>query len=129
MFRNRTNTEHTMPQYQPGQSGNPKGRPKGARSVAKAFLEEIGQAAPLPAGKKGSGKNPTKLEAVVSAQIDKGMGGDNRAIEAVLARMDALQKEVRAANAPSFTSADREVIEEIHRRLTRAETLQDDAHE
>jgi hypothetical protein len=109
-----------MPPFPPGQSGNPKGRPKGARSVAKAFLEEIAQAAPLPAGKKGSGKTPTKLEAVVSAQIDKGIGGDNRAIEAVLDRMDSLEKEVRAANGPAFTSADREVIEEIHRRLVDA---------
>jgi hypothetical protein len=106
--------------FAPGQSGNPKGRPKGARSVATVFLEEIGQAAPLPAGKKGSGKNPTKLEAVVSAQIEKGIGGDNRAIEAVLDRMDSLQREVRASHGPSFTSADREVIEEIYRRLSDA---------
>jgi hypothetical protein len=107
-----------MPKYVSGQSGNPRGRPKGARSVAKAFLEEIAQAAPLPAGKKGP--KPTKLQAVVRAQVDKGIGGDNRAIEAVLDRMDSLEKEVRAANGPAFTSADREVIEEIHRRLVDA---------
>ena len=108
----RTNAELTMPPFPPGQSGNPKGRPKGARSVATAFLEEIAQAAPGQAATKTS-----KLRAVVRKQIDKGIDGDNRAIEAVLDRMDSLEKEVRAANGPAFTSADREVIEEIHRRL------------
>jgi hypothetical protein len=101
-----------MALFKPGQSGNPKGRPKGAHNIAQEFLAEVEQAAP--------GDAPvSKLRAMIKAQVDKAMQGDNRAIEAVLGRVEELAAKMTAAadRAPAFTAADRETIEEIHRRL------------
>jgi hypothetical protein len=108
-----------MPPFQRGQSGNPKGRPKGSRNLATEFLTAIAQPAPVPAGQPDAPVT-SKFQAVIRTQVDKAVQGDNRALEAVLHRMDSLEKEVRASNGLAFTSADREVIEEIHRRLADA---------
>jgi hypothetical protein len=104
-----------MPQFKPGQSGNPKGRPRGSYNLAREFLAEVESAAP------DAPVQMSKLQALIKAQIDKAVQGDNRAIESVLGRMEDLEKRVSAAPpAPQFTDADREAIAEIHRRLTEA---------
>ncbi|MGD0191896.1 MAG: DUF5681 domain-containing protein [Rhizomicrobium sp.] len=103
-----------MPLFKPGQSGNPRGRPKGSHNIAREFLAEIERTAPDAAGQM------SKLQALIKAQIDKAVQGDNRAIEAVLDRMEALEVRVTASvpKGPDFTDADREIIADIHRRLT-----------
>jgi hypothetical protein len=103
--------------YQPGQSGNPKGRPKGARGIAQQFLAEVSR---MAEGEPGSPGQITRLQQLIRAQVDKATKGDNRAIEKVLERMEALDAKLDAANSRGlvFTAADREVIEEIWRRLS-----------
>jgi hypothetical protein len=108
-----------MARFQPGTSGNPKGRPKGSRNLATEFLTQIQEEVKAKPGKPAL----SKLQAAIKAQLDKAVAGDNRAIEAVLARVAQLEARVTdaAAHAPPpspFTAADREVIAEIHRRLT-----------
>jgi hypothetical protein len=98
--------------FRPGRSGNPRGRPKGARNVATQFLEEMNAPA--------SGMAISNLEAVIKAQASKAVAGDLRAIRDVLDRMWKLEMERSAASerAIPFNDADREVIAEIHRRLS-----------
>ena len=108
-----------MPKFQPGTSGNPRGRPRGARNLATEFLTQIQEEVKAQPGKPAL----SKLQAAIKAQLDKAVAGDNRAIEAVLARVAQLEARVAddADSAPQpspFTQADREVIAEIHRRLT-----------
>ncbi|HEY5048313.1 MAG TPA: DUF5681 domain-containing protein [Rhizomicrobium sp.] len=107
-----------MPRFKPGRSGNPKGRPKGAHNLATAFLSEVEQAAPGKGDADGASPR-SKLEALIQAQIDKAMAGDNRAIEAVLLRVEqtVAKASEAASQLPAFTAADRETIDEIHRRL------------
>lgn len=63
--------------FQPGQSGNPKGRPKGStNSTANHLREMVGAAL----NKNG------KLEMLIDALIDRAIGGDNHAASILFER-------------------------------------------
>jgi hypothetical protein len=100
-----------MAKFQPGRSGNPKGRPKGARNLATQFLEEVNAPA--------TGKAMSNLQAAIKAQVARAIAGDVRAVKDMLDRVWKLELERSAAldRAINFGEADREVIGEIHRRL------------
>jgi hypothetical protein len=100
-----------MAKFQPGRSGNPNGRPKGARNLATQFLEEVNAPA--------AGMPMSNLQAAIKAQVSKAIAGDLRALKDVLDRVWKLEVERSAAfeRAIPFNDADREVIAEIHRRL------------
>ena len=102
-----------MAKFQPGKSGNPKGRPRGSRNLATHFLEEVNAPA------QGSAEPMSKLQAAIRAQVSKAIGGDVRAVKDMLDRVWKLEIERSAAldRAINFGDADREVIAEIHRRL------------
>ena len=99
-----------MPKFQPGQSGNPKGRPKGARNVATQYLAE--------ANAPAEGTPMTKLQAAIAAQFEKAMGGDLRAVRDMVEQVLKAELARSAEAEMSFTDADREVIAAIYRRMT-----------
>lgn len=79
-------------QFKPGQSGNPKGRPPGARSRKLAILDTLGEAA---------------AEAILVATIDGAKGGDTSAARAVLDRVWPTRKGARVAfELPEIVKAD-----------------------
>ena len=100
-----------MTQFQTGKSGNPRGRPKGARNLKSQFLEAVN------APETGEPESGSKLQAAIKAQIAKAVQGDIRAIRDVMERVEKWEVERSGERAPNFTEADREVIAEIHRRL------------
>ncbi len=69
-------------QFQPGQSGNPSGRPKGARSIATDLREELGELIPFADGKQTLelSKQRVLIKNLVAAALD----GDARAMATVL---------------------------------------------
>lgn len=100
-----------MAKFQTGKSGNPGGRPKGARNLKTQFLEEVN------APENSEPESGSKLQAAIKAQIAKAVQGDIRAIRDVMERVEKWEVERSRERAPDFTDADREVIAEIHRRL------------
>ena len=68
--------------FQPGQSGNPGGRPKGARSLAndlKAELEEV-----IVVSEGGEVKEMTKQQAVIKTMVANALKGEGRALQVLL---------------------------------------------
>lgn len=100
-----------MTRFVPGRSGNPKGRPRGARNLAAQYLAE----ANAPASSDPMAL--TKLQAAMQAQLTKAIQGDVRAIKDVLERVERLEVEKSAERQPVYSDADREAVGEIHRRL------------
>jgi hypothetical protein len=101
-----------MGKFEVGRSGNPKGRPKGARNLRTQFLEEVN------APESSEPEAGTKLQAAIKAQIGKALQGDIRAIRDVMERVEKWEAERHSSErTPKFTDADREVITEIHQRL------------
>ena len=72
----------THTRFKPGQSGNPKGRPKHARNLKTEFLEELGEVILVREG--GREMKITKQRAFVKALVAAAIKGDMRATSAIV---------------------------------------------
>ena len=73
--------------FKPGQSGNPKGRPKGSGhgvSIARLIAEELEKVG----AELENGEKITLIRAIAKSIVRKGAEGDLRAIETLLKYMD-----------------------------------------
>jgi hypothetical protein len=75
-------------QFKPGQSGNPRGRPRGSKNFRKAVEEIfIGKLAVRMGNKV---HRVTKIEAVLLTQVNQALQGNQRAAQAVVATVKEL---------------------------------------
>jgi hypothetical protein len=106
-------------QFKPGQSGNPKGRPKGARNFATAIAAELN--APIFATENGIRKRITKRQAVAKQLVNKAVAGDTRAIPLLL-NETRLQETAAGDTQPVLGgAADDLVMASILRRIRAAD--------
>jgi uncharacterized protein DUF5681 len=74
--------------FKPGQSGNPKGRPKGSRNLSSELMELfLGKVAVSDGGRR---RYVTRLTAVLLTQWQRAVKGDERATQAHIAFAKAL---------------------------------------
>ena len=64
--------------FKPGTSGNPKGRPKGARNFATLLQQELQQT--ITVNENGKKKKVTRQQAMVKRVVTNALNGDARAI-------------------------------------------------
>src|SRR5579864_4437021 len=105
-------------QFKKGQSGNPSGRPKGARNLKTDVDEVYGQRVAVT--EQGRRRKITKGQGVVMAQFAKALQGDTRAaawIAGIHFRPTAAEGGPDLAAAPSKT--DEEIIEAALQRRAR----------
>jgi hypothetical protein len=69
-------------QFQPGRSGNPRGRPKGAKGLRQILKGEFLQRMRIMEGDKPL--KVSKLQLIVKRELEKAMAGNQRAIEHVI---------------------------------------------
>lgn len=73
-------------QFKAGQSGNPKGRPKGSRNMITLLREEL--EAKVLVTENGVQKRMSKGQVAVRQQMDKAVKGDSRAFQTIM-KLDA----------------------------------------
>jgi hypothetical protein len=73
-------------QFQKGQSGNPKGRPKGATSLKTDLAAELHQTIDVKEG--GAAKAVSKQRAVVKRLLQQALQGDTKAMKLLIALLD-----------------------------------------
>lgn len=102
--------------FRKGESGNPKGRPKGAKSFRTEFLEELGET--IQVREDGRTRRISKQRAAIKQLMAKAIKGDARAVTALFTMLVRLAgaEEVQggAAEAP-LTETDREILERFLR--------------
>lgn len=74
--------------FKPGQSGNPKGRPKGARSLDAALQAELKQTVAVT--ENGRTRRLPKQVVAIKKLVNNAMLGDTKALQIVLGRTDRL---------------------------------------
>jgi hypothetical protein len=104
--------KHTR--FAPGQSGNPKGRPKGARN----FATDVQDALKAPVRVTGDGKQRkiSTQKAVLLRLREKALSGDVRALDRMVQLAQVYNSE-EAAVADFLTADDAAVIEVFRARL------------
>ncbi|MGA7324132.1 MAG: DUF5681 domain-containing protein [Rhodomicrobium sp.] len=73
--------------FRPGTSGNPRGRPKGARSLATVLASTLAERVVVT--ENGRRKRITKLEAAVKQLVNRAASGEPRSMSLLLALVQA----------------------------------------
>ena len=73
--------EHTR--FKPGQSGNPKGRPKGSLNLASALNRALKEKVVVV--ENGRRKSLTKLDVAIKGLVNRAVTGDAKAMQQMLA--------------------------------------------
>jgi hypothetical protein len=96
--------------FKPGQSGNPKGRPRGARNLRTAVREALQEKVEVREG--GRMRRISKMDAIIQVTLNKGLKGDPKGLAAVLqlARQTGLMDEEPDTAANENLSAQDEAI-------------------
>lgn len=106
--------------FMPGQSGNPKGRPKGAKNLATLVDKTINERVMVT--ENGKRKSISKLEATVKQLVNKAASGDHKAMLQLLPLVQMVEWRTDAdviADTP-IAAADQTVIQGICDRIRRA---------
>jgi hypothetical protein len=107
--------------FQPGQSGNPNGRPKGSVNLKTDLRDELSERIRIREGERSL--KVSKQRAMLKALVAKALKGDARAANVVLTLVGKLfEPEVAAEQVPSLTSDDQAILERfLARRIIEQE--------
>tara|TARA_R110000782_G_scaffold132359_5_gene224389 strand:+ start:44607 stop:45011 length:405 start_codon:yes stop_codon:yes gene_type:complete len=106
--------KHT--QFKPGQSGNPKGRPHGAKNLSTELLEELQEWVKVT--ESGKQKTISKQRAMLKALMAKAVQGDSRAANTLLNMfLRLVPREAMDAEDQSLTKTDQQVLEDFKAAL------------
>jgi len=101
--------------FQPGRSGNPRGRAKGARNLASVVAATLGER--IAVTENGRRKRITKLEAAVKQLVNRAAAGEARSMQLLLALAQACDSRPPPSGPEEPTEADAIILDEIRRRF------------
>ncbi len=102
--------------FEPGRSGNPRGRPPGAKNMkillSKALNELVVVTEP------GGRRKVSKREAIVTQLVNRSAKADYKAIQILLGMLRDIEGNTDAHSSDAaFTEADQQIIQRIRSRL------------
>jgi hypothetical protein len=107
--------------FKPGQSGNPKGRPKGTKNRITIFNQALNERVVVT--EHGKRKNITKQEAIFKQLVNKAASGDHRAAQLVINEIRELEARLNATETGReiIDEADQQVFQNFLKRLGKPE--------
>lgn len=114
-------------QFKKGESGNPKGRPKGSRGLEKVVMEEL--KAKITVNENGQSKRVRKVEAIAKQMVNKAITGDPKAISLVIGVSNRHDDKLAAKDVPILETLPEEDQHVMQSLLARMKTQIDDSTE
>jgi hypothetical protein len=107
-----------------GRSGNPRGRPPGAKNLKTLLSEALNE--PVIVTENGGRRRVTKRQAIITQLVNRSATADFRAIKILLdiVRDIERQTEPTAPETSDFSEADEKVLEQIKARFSIGEPEQ-----
>ena len=103
--------------FRPGQSGNSRGRPKGARNFSTVIASALSERVAVT--ENGRRRRITKLEAAIKQLVNRAAAGEARATALLIQLAQANEAKATQMDAERVGEADAIVMAELQRRLRR----------
>jgi len=103
--------------FRPGQSGNPHGRPKGARSLSAVVAAALSER--VAVCENGRRRRITKLEAAIKQVVNRAAAGEARSTALLIQLAQANEAKASQPDTERVGEADAIVMAELQRRLGR----------
>jgi hypothetical protein len=109
--------------FRKGRSGNPKGRPNGARSLKTDLATELGKRIDVREGERRH--RVSKQEALIKRLIEKGLSGDPRAMTAIFNLMiRAFGLDEGETHASELPADDQEILAVFRQQIIQTATVE-----
>ena len=104
-----------------GQSGNPRGRPPGAKNLRTLLSEALNETVIVT--ENGGRRKVTKRQAIITQLVNRSATADWRAIKILLDLVRDIEGRTEPASpeTAAFSEADEKVIEQLRARFSKAE--------
>jgi hypothetical protein len=109
-------SNHTR--FKRGQSGNPAGRPKGAKGIKTLIAAEL--KGPITVQEGGRRRRIRRAEALAKGLVNDALQGRDRPRERVLRYADAIEEEQQRRTAVDLSERDRAILDRYVERRIRA---------
>ena len=102
--------------FEPGRSGNPRGRPPGAKNMKTLLSKALNELVVVT--EPGGRRKVSKREAIVTQLVNRSAKADYKAIQILLGMLRDIGGDSDSQPAdPTFTEADQQIIARIKARL------------
>jgi hypothetical protein len=102
--------------FEPGRSGNPRGRPPGAKNMKTLLSKALNELVVVT--EPGGRRKVTKREAIVTQLVNRSAKADYKAIQILLGMLRDIEGNTDAHSSDAaFTEADQQIIQRIRSRL------------
>ena len=104
-----------------GRSGNPRGRPRGAKSFNTLLRDKLNE--PVTVAENGGRRKITKREAIVTQLVNRSAAADFPAIKILLDIVRDIEGQAASVSPETaeFSEADEKVIEQLKARFAKRE--------
>ena len=104
-----------------GQSGNPRGRPCGAKNFTTLLEEALHE--PVTVTENGGRRKVSKLQAIVTQLVNRSATADFRAIKILLDKLRDIERETEPASPETaeFSETEEKVLQQIRSRFSKGE--------
>jgi len=104
-----------------GRSGNPRGRPRGAKSFNTLLSDKLNE--PVTVAENGGRRKISKREAIVTQLVNRSAAADFRAIKILLDIVRDIERQTEPVSPETaeFSESDEKVIEQLKARFAKRE--------